>query len=193
MKFRYILGVILIGVMSLFVMVIVQWKELPNRLSVETPRGAPLQRSEVLTGREDSVVDTNPQIPTTLETPIKEPIEQDSAIKALTRLVNENFEMAARLYDERLKIQQRRKPNGLYSAQDQKRLQEIHIAVYSNLKAIDEKIEGATQPYLSRRSGTIRCGYYLMPYKLKEQLGVVPEGYYLFQKSVEPFLRKPNR
>ena len=193
MKIRYISGVILIGVMSLTIMVIVQWEELPSRFGVETHQDALFQRSGVSVDKEGNTADTVPQTHIVAENPTKPIVEQNPAIKALTCFVNNNFEMAANLYDERLEIRDRKKSNGRYSAQDQKRLHEIHIAVYSYLKAIDDKIEGATQPYLTHQSGNLRCGYYLMPHKLKEHLGIVPQGYYLFSEAIQPFFTNPKQ
>lgn len=187
MKFRYISSAILIGVMVLTIMIIVQWEELPDRLRVGPPQGVPFQRSDTLVDREDGAVDTGYQKHNVVEKSTQPSIKQNPVTEALTRFINNNFEMAANLYNERLEIRKRRKPNGRYSAQDQKRLQEIHIAVYSHLKAIDDKIEGATQPYLTHQSGSVRCGYYLMPHKFKEHLGIVPEGYYLFREAIQPF------
>ena len=180
MKFCYTFGVILIGVVSLIVTVINHWQKLPDRFGKEINQDTPTQvfSAPVVRGynEDDKATHTGPAS--------EVPVEQIPEAKALTDFVNSQFKQAAKLYGERLEIRKRRKPNGRYSPRDQKRLQEIHLAVYSHLKAIDEKIEGATQPYLSRQTGTIRCGYYLMPHKLKERLGIVPAGYYLFEKSI---------
>lgn len=193
MKFRYIFGIILIGAMSLIGLVIYHWHELPRRFGGGALPDAPDHVLSAPTNQEDMGSDMPVQTFTTADGPLDLAVEQSPEVKVLVRFVDTNFDMAANLNGERLEIWKRKGLNGQYSLQDQKRLQEIHIAIYSYLKEIDEKIDGSTQPYLSRRSGKIRCGFHLMPHKLKERLGVVPEGYYRFEKSVMPFLTNPKR
>ncbi len=189
MKFPYLLSVILIGALSLSFLVIIHRDELLNSFRRIVHHG------EISEGAsppgEQGKDNTGDPVREGVKAASDMFVEQTPEAKALTQLVNNHFEKATHLYQERLEIQKRQQPNGRYSPRDQKRLREIHIAVYSHLKAIDDEIEGATQPYLSRRSGNIKCGYFLEPEKLKARLGIVPEEYYRFDKVIRAFWTKP--
>ncbi len=119
MKFCYILS----GVLSLNLLVINRRHELSNFFRSQTRQGA---LSDVSSAPGQQGKDTNNTDLQTLEA-IKAPdvfVGQNPEAKALTQFVNNQFEMAANLYKERLEIRKRRKPNGQYSPRDGKRLSE---------------------------------------------------------------------